>query len=194
MSNNQQKEENKNNIHYSSPQEEPNLLSQKKVQYFSDNSTEKNRQNDKFNFRKTFTSKTNEKFLNTGNNIFYINNRTSYRRRNKKNHIIKLKNNMLLNKDIPGCSPYDPYLINVCKNAIVNVKEQLPNYKEVINKINKEFGIEEDINSIGFIRNNKLTKTYNTLSEFKTNYTNEHNFFKKENKINNTEIKENSKK
>ena len=194
MSNNQQKEENKNNIHYSSSQEEPNLLSQKKVQYFSDNSTEKNRQNDKFNFRKTFTSKTNEKFLNTGNNIFYINNRTSYRRRNKKNHIIKLKNNMLLNKDIPGCSPYDPYLINVCKNAIVNVKEQLPNYKEVINKINKEFGIEEDINSIGIIRNNKLTKTYNTLSEFKTNYTNEHNFFKKENKINNTEIKENSKK
>ena len=45
-----------------------------------------------------------------------------------------------------------------------------------------------------YIKNNKLTKTYNTLSEFKTNYTNEHNFFKKENKINNTEIKENSKK
>jgi len=184
-------EENKKNQNYPSLKTEPNLSSQKNTKNFSDIPSEKNRLNNKFNFGKTLTSKNNEKFINTGNNIFNINNRTSYRRKNKKHHIIKLRNNMLLNKDIPGCSPYDPYLIKVCKNAIINVKAQLPNYKEVIKKINKKYGIEEDIDSIGFKRNNKLIKNFNTLSGFKTGFTNGHNFFKKDNKINNKEMKGN---
>ena len=38
---------------------------------------------------------------------------------------------------------YDPYLISVCKKAIIREKKQLPNYKEIIRNINTEFGIEE---------------------------------------------------
>ena len=38
--------------------------------------------------------------------------------------------------------PYDPYLIKVCKNAIKLCKNDLPNYKEIISDINREFGIE----------------------------------------------------
>ena len=38
---------------------------------------------------------------------------------------------------------YDPYLISVCKNAIIRERKNLPNYKEVIRNINTEFGIEE---------------------------------------------------
>ena len=38
---------------------------------------------------------------------------------------------------------YDPYLMRVCKKAIINNREQLPNYLEIISKINKEFNIDE---------------------------------------------------
>ena len=38
---------------------------------------------------------------------------------------------------------YDPYLISVCKHAIIKEKRQLPNYREIIRNINTEFGIEE---------------------------------------------------
>ena len=37
---------------------------------------------------------------------------------------------MIYQLNIPGFNPYDPYLIkNICKNAIINVKDELPNYK-----------------------------------------------------------------
>ena len=38
---------------------------------------------------------------------------------------------------------YDPYLISICKHAIIRERKNLPNYKEVIRNINTEFGIEE---------------------------------------------------
>ena len=31
---------------------------------------------------------------------------------------------MLFNWNKPGCSPYDPYLIKVCKNAIIKEKKR----------------------------------------------------------------------
>lgn len=39
---------------------------------------------------------------------------------------------------------YDPVLITITKNAIYNVRNELTNYKEIINKINKEFNIPEE--------------------------------------------------
>jgi hypothetical protein len=33
--------------------------------------------------------------------------------------------------------------MRVCKKAIINNREQLPNYLEIISKINKEFNIDE---------------------------------------------------
>ena len=60
---------------------------------------------------------------------------------------------------------YDPYLIKVCKHAIIKEKKELPHFKEIIRKINTEFGIEEtkkelyemDIEDKKFPRKNFLT-------------------------------------
>lgn len=38
---------------------------------------------------------------------------------------------------------YDPYLINVCKRAIIREKKELPHFREIIKNINTEFGIKE---------------------------------------------------
>ena len=133
---NSPKQENKNNQNYLSVKTEPNLSAQKALKYFSENEGDKNRLYNNIKFGESTSLKNNEKFINTGNNIFNIYSKSSYSRRNKrKNHIIKLKNNMLFNRNIPGCSPYDPYLVKVCKKAIINRKDQLPNYKEVIKKL-----------------------------------------------------------
>ena len=43
-----------------------------------------------------------------------------------------------------GHSFYDPYLIQVCKNAIIRERKELPNYKEIIKKVNTEYGIEDE--------------------------------------------------
>ena len=55
--------------------------------------------------------------------------------------IINLKHKGIKRK---GHSLYDPYLIQVCKNAIIKEKKELPNYKEIIKKINTEYGIEDE--------------------------------------------------
>ena len=85
---------------------------------------------------------------------------------------------MLFPINVPGCTPYDPYLINVCKNAIIEVKDELPNYKEIIKKINTEFGIEEGNNLIELSSENIGFNTFNSfksLSKTKTNFTREKN-------------------
>ena len=186
--NNTQKEENKNNQNILPLLTEPNSPPNKKEQFFSENLNDKNRPYNKFKIGEATPLKTIDKFVKTGNNIFYLNTRTSYGRGKRKNHVIKLKNNMLFNKSIPGCSPYDPYLIKVCKKAIISRKDQLPNYKEVIKKINTQFGIVKDNDYLYLRDSNKLKKTFNTFSEFQTNYTKGNNNEKKENKIN-SEIK-----
>ena len=120
-----------------------------------------------------------EKFIHSGNNIFSLNKKQlSENKKNKKNYVLKLKNNMLFPLNVPGCTPYDPYLINVCKNAIINVKDELPYYKEIINKINTEFGIEEGNNLIELNSNNFGFNTFNSFKSFtktKTNYTKDKN-------------------
>ena len=40
-----------------------------------------------------------------------------------------------------GHNLYDPYLIKVCKSEIFREKKNLPNYKDIIQKINREYGI-----------------------------------------------------
>ena len=58
----------------------------------------------------------NEKYAYS-NNIFSLRKKQlSEKKRNKKNYVVKLKNNMVYPLNIPGCTPYDPYLINICKN------------------------------------------------------------------------------
>ena len=166
------KEENKNNTDYISLKTEQNFSIKKNVQFLSENLDNKNIRKSKLNLEESIGSKTNDKFIKTGSNIFNLKSRSTFKTRlNKKNHVIRLKNNMLFNKFIPGCTPYDPYLIKVCKNAIIHVKDQLPNYKEVIERINTEFGIEEDNKyNKKLFNDNKFNKTYNTFAELKTNY------------------------
>ena len=120
----------------------------------------------------------NEKFIHSGNNIFSLNKKQFSNIKNKSNYVLKLNNNMVFQLNVPGCTPYDPYLINVCKNAIINVKDELPNYKEIIQKINTEFGIEEGNNLIELNTNNMGFNTFNSfksLSKEKTNYTKDKN-------------------
>ena len=169
---------NKNNLNNMPIQTEPNLSSSRKLHYFSEKIGSKSAIKNRLKLNNTLSSKNNEKFITTGNNIFLLKTQPNYRRFNRTSNVVKLKNNMLFNKGIPGCSPYDPYLIKVCKNAIIKSKKYLPNYKDVINKINAEFGIEDDFMGHNrFAKNNKLIKTFDTLSEFKTNYTKDNNNF-----------------
>ena len=51
---------------------------------------------------------------------------------------------------------YDPVLITITKNAIYNVRNELTNYKEIINKINKEFNIPEE----------KIEKTHRKIMSY----------------------------
>ena len=126
----------------------------------------------------TETGKDKENQINerhdTNNNLFQIKRKVSFdKNKKKKNYFIKLKNNMIFPINVPGCTPYDPYLINVCKNAIVNCKDELPNYKEILKKINIEFGIEEGNNLVELNSDNAGydLKTLNTISNTKTNFT-----------------------
>jgi hypothetical protein len=153
----------------------------------------KEQQEIKVNHKKeveTETGKDKENQLNekhdTNNNLFQIKRKVSIdKNKKKKNYFIKLKNNMIFPINIPGCTPYDPYLINVCKNAIINCKDELPNYKEIIKKINTEFGIEEGNNLVELNSDNVGydLKTLNTISNTKTT-----NFTQDKKNITHTEI------
>ena len=55
---------------------------------------------------------------------------------------------------------YDPYLISVCKHAIIRERKNLPDYKQVIRNINTEFGIEDTEKQnfdLHFPKKNRLT-------------------------------------
>jgi hypothetical protein len=72
-----------------------------------------------------------------------------------------------------GYALYDPILIQICKSAIIREKKELPHYKEIIKKVNTEFGIEdekfdddEQINSSNnskSINNNNLKNNLSSL-------------------------------
>ena len=59
---------------------------------------------------------------------------------------------------------YDPYLISVCKHAIIKEKRQLPNYREILRNINTEFGIEESAKDNFENYNNSPKKNKKTLT------------------------------
>ena len=66
-----------------------------------------------------------------------------------KNNINNNKSNFLYRNYVRS---YNPTLIKYCKKAIFNLRKDLPNYKEIINKINNEFDI--NINHSMVIENN----------------------------------------
>ena len=87
----------------------------------------------------------------------------------EQNSIINLRHKGIKRKGYPL---YDPYLIQVCKNAIIREKRELPNYKEIIQKVNTEYGIEDEKiddneifngNNISEIINNNIQ---NNISSF----------------------------
>lgn len=66
-----------------------------------------------------------------------------------------------------GHELYDPYLLQICKSAIFREKKELPNYKDIIQKVNSEYGIEnEKYNDIDsyykklIYKNNKNLENY----------------------------------
>lgn len=127
----------------------------------------------------------NQKFLHSGNNIFSLGKKQFLENKKRnKNYAVKLKNNMIFQLNVPGCTPYDPYLIKVCKNALISVKDELPNYKEIIKKINTEFGIEEGHNLIELNTDNFGFNTFNSFKSFSKTRTN----FTKDKKYGNTEL------
>ena len=179
---------NKNNLEISTL---PDSLNKKEIKTIPQNSGEKNIDNNPLNKEELNNFKINEK-LNTDNKIknIYSKYRTNSRskKNKKKKNIVRLKNNMIYNKDKPGSMPYDPYLIKVCKNAIISVKDELPNYKNILTRINTDYGIDEDIDSLEKKKNKKIKKIINlntleTFSNFNTNYTNEMTSLKMNNNI-----------
>ena len=76
---------------------------------------------------------------------------------------------------IKGHDLYDPYLLQVCKSAIFREKKELPNYKDIIQKVNLSYGIEnEKYNEIDSYykklinKNNKIIENYiNSLKNAK---------------------------
>ena len=66
-----------------------------------------------------------------------------------------------------GHDLYDPYLIQVCKSAIYREKNNLPNYKDIIQRVNTEFGIEnEKYNEIDLYYNKLIDKTNKNLENY----------------------------
>ena len=81
--------------------------------------------------------------------------------------VISLKHKGIKRKDHPL---YDPYLIDVCKNAILREKKELPNYKEIIHKINTEYGIEDEkIEENNLYNKNKLYNNFIQNSNIMSN-------------------------
>jgi hypothetical protein len=175
----------KNNANYITLATEQNLPQITNTHFFTQSSNSKNITKVNFIINGLTTSNNNTKLNTTGNNYFLLQNKPFISRRdNKKNHVIKLKNNMLFNWYKPGCSPYDPYLIKICKNAIIKEKKQLPNYKKIIERINTEFGIEDDDTHTKYAKNNKFKKAFNTFVDFSNNnFKKRNNFSLDEKKI-----------
>lgn len=76
----------------------------------------------------------------------------------EQNSIINLRHKGIKRRGHPL---YDPYLIQVCKNAIIREKKELPNYKEIIQKVNTEYGIEEEKINDKDIFNNNISEIIN---------------------------------
>ena len=99
---------------------------------------------------------------NAGQDVFdykrYFTSEDASQANNFSQSVINLKHKGIKRKNHPL---YDPYLIQVCKNAIIREKNELPNYKDIIEKVNTEYGIEnEKTNENKFYNDNKLYNNF----------------------------------
>lgn len=120
-------------------------------------------------FRRPVIKKTN-KLIRSGRNAIS----------QKQNHLYNLTSgdfkNDFYSMSSRGYTPYDPYLINACKEAIIHVKKELPNYRDIINKINNEFGIVDETDSnTQFINYNKTCRSFSKNNFAFTKYSNNYN-------------------
>jgi hypothetical protein len=82
-----------------------------------------------------------------------------------------------------GYNLYDPYLLQVCKSAIFREKKNLPNYRDIIHKVNTKFGIKgEKYNDIDNYYNKLIVKTDKYLEKYIESLKNANNI-KKERKF-----------
>ena len=66
-----------------------------------------------------------------------------------------------------GYDLYDPYLLQICKSAIFREKKELPNYKDIIQKINTSYGIEnEKYNEIDSYYKKLIKKNNKTIENY----------------------------
>ena len=66
-----------------------------------------------------------------------------------------------------GYDLYDPYLLQICKSAIFREKKELPNYKDIIQKINSRYGIEnEKYNEIDSYYKKLIKKNNKTIENY----------------------------
>lgn len=141
---------------------------------------ENNEKGDSFEFNKTNTQmnkpirpilKKNENLIRSPENSFFQKTQNKFNFQEKKT-----KPSMLNSINLTGCAPYDPYLIHACKEALIYVKKELPNYQEIINKINKEFGIEEEPNNL-YSEFNHTCRSFSNNKFMLTKYSNLNNNF-----------------
>lgn len=90
-------------------------------------------------------SSTNPKLIAAANNIINI---KSYLKSEacQRNPALPYCSYIKKNIKKPPSELKNPLLINQCKKAIARERKELPNYKEIIEKINTEFGIEDNKN------------------------------------------------
>lgn len=136
---------------------------------------------EKFIFKKLYNNEINKfrKPLFKKNNNLIRSGEKAISQKTKHRCILtdgELKNSCLNSMRTKRNIPYDPYLINACKQAIFHVKKQLPNYRDVINKINSEFGIEDASNLYTEYNGNKTCRSFSKNNNFVlTRYSNTNN-------------------
>ena len=117
------------------------------------------------NAGKELINSNSDNYISTENHMYNsFNSPISYSIINPKHKGIKIK----------GHDLYDPYLLQVCKSAIYREKKELPNYKEIIQRVNTEFGIEnEKYNDIDLYYKNLIDKANKNLENYITSIKNE---------------------
>ena len=126
-----------------------------RINPISINIEEKNSRNILKNAGKELINSNSENYLTMENPIF--NSSISYSIVSPDHRGIKMK----------GYDLYDPYLLQICKSAIFREKKELPNYKDIIQKINLRYGIEnEKYNEIDSYYKKLIKKNNKTIEKY----------------------------
>ena len=144
--------------------------------------TDDNEENkEKFDFNKLYNNEVNKfrKPVFKKNNNLIRSGENAILQKSKHRYNLTsgdLKNSGLYSMNTRGYTPCDPYLINSCKQAIIHVKKELPNYRDIINKINSEFGIvETNYLNTEFSKGNKTCRSFSNNNFALTKYSNTNN-------------------